>query len=399
MNHRGNACLAPTGVSMLTSFFTTLFWISAALILYAYIVYPAILLLLQRSSGCKKPSATSYRPDVTLIISAYNEEKIIEGKIINSLGLEYPPGQLEIIIASDGSDDRTVEIAQKYINQGITLFDYPQRRGKVNVLNATVPKAQNAIIVLSDANTLFASDAIEKLVHHFADPKVGCVCGALQFVSAEGSHTGDLEGLYWKFETFLKKIEGARGALLGANGGIYALRKELFYSCPPETIVEDFVIPMKILGTGYKVLYEPQAVAVEETTKLISQEKQRRIRIGAGDFQALFLLSSMLNPVKGFPAFAFWSHKVIRWFIPFLLIGAFVSNLFLWHWPFYRLTFLLQGLFYLGALIGQILSQFQRKIKILSVCHYFVVMNVGLLLGFFRFLWGQQRVTWERTER
>ena len=382
-----------------------LFFTSVLLILYTYLVYPALLFLLKRFTSPTKKEFSPFLPNVSLIICAYNEEAVIEKKIINSLGLDYPPGQLEVIIASDGCSDRTLEIVRKYTDQGVTLFDYPQRQGKVNVLNATVPKANNEIIILSDANTYFNSDAVKNLVQHFADPQIGCVCGALRFVSAEGSHTGDLEGFYWKFETFLKKIEGGHGSLLGANGGIYALRKELFYSCPPDTIVEDFVIPMKILEKGYKVFYDPHAVALEETTKHIIQEKQRRIRIGAGDFQALFMLKSMLNPAKGFPAFAFWSHKVIRWLVPFLMITAFGTNLFLVgtvhapSLPYFYIFFIGQCFFYVLAIAGQILSWSGIKIKVLNLCYYFVSMNLALLLGFFRFLAGKQRVTWERTER
>ncbi|MDE2028044.1 MAG: glycosyltransferase family 2 protein, partial [Candidatus Omnitrophica bacterium] len=228
---------------------------------------------------------------------------------------------------------------------------------------------------------------------------VGCVCGSLHFIKAEESQTIELEGFYWKFETFLKRVEGKLGACLGANGAIFALRKELFYNCPPDTIVEDFVISMKVLEKGFKAAYDPQAVAFEHTAKKIIQEKQRRIRIGAGDYQSLTMLASMLDLRRGFSAFAFWSHKVLRWCVPFSLGLVLATNLALvGHW-FYNVILFIQFVFYCFALIGQALSNREKKIKIFNLCYYFVSMNLALFLGFVRFVSGTQRVTWERTQR
>lgn len=380
-------------------FIKILFWLSVLLITYTYILYPVFLIALNRFRPVPEPIFASRFPGVSVIIAAYNEQKDIAARIENLLELDYPRENLEIIIASDGSSDKTNEIVRQYESRGVKLFDFPGRRGKVNVLNEIVPQVMHPIVAFSDANSLFKKDALKCLVRNFQDEKVGCVCGLLRFVTAEGTKSGELEGVYWRFETMLKKLEGKRGALLGANGAIFAIRKELFIPLPSNTIVEDFVLPMKILERGYKVIFEPEAAAVEETAKHIIHEKERRIRIGAGDFQAISLLGPMLNPRRGFPALAFWSHKVIRWCVPFFMITAVLTNLILIHEPLYFLFFLLQCLFYFMAMIGQVLSWSHIYIKFFSLCYYFVSMNAALFLGFVRFVTNTQKVAWNRTER
>jgi cellulose synthase/poly-beta-1,6-N-acetylglucosamine synthase-like glycosyltransferase len=379
--------------------FSGLFWFCGFFILYSYVIYPLILLYLHRFRRPIEPIFSSQTPPVSIIIAAYNEATVIEARVKNCLDLDYPKDKLELIIASDGSDDGTKEIVRRFAGDGVILLDFKQRRGKVNVLNDAVRHARHEIIAFSDANTHFEKDAVRKLVRYFQDPKVGGVVGQLRFVNAQGSKTADLEGVYWRFENFLKKVEGSRGALLGANGGIFAVRKALYQPCPSDTIVEDFLMPMKILEEGHKVMYDPEAMAVEEAAKHIIQEKKRRIRIGAGDFQALTLLGSMLDLRKGFPAFAVWSHKVLRWLAPFFLIFIFLTKLLLREYPLYRFTLFLQAAFYLAAFIGQMMNWAGVHIKIFSLCYYFVSMNLALLLGFVRFVAGSQRVAWDRTER
>lgn len=250
-----------------------IFWTSISLVLYAYIIYPLLLILIDKTRKRVDVKMTDVLPKVSVIIAAYNEEKVIENRILNCLSLDYPPELLEVIVASDGSTDGTAGIAGRYVGEGVILYDYKTRRGKVNVLNETIKKAKHPLIVFSDANTGFKRDALKNLVRHFGDDTVGAVCGALYFINADGSNNGELEGIYWKYETFLKRMEGHRGCLLGANGAIYAIRKELYEDCPPDTIVEDFFIPMKFLQRGYKVIYDPEANAVEESAYKIVQEK------------------------------------------------------------------------------------------------------------------------------
>ncbi len=375
------------------------FWISSVLIIYTYLIYPAILLFFRRVTFRRKIGHGDYFPFVSVIISAHNEEKVIGDKLENCLKTDYPKDRIEILVGSDGSTDKTESIIEEYINKRTRLFKFKPQRGKVNVLNELVGRAKGEIIVFSDANTIYKSDAIPKLVHKFADKKIGCVCGELIFTNSRQREVGNLEGFYWRYEQFLKKIEGMRGSLLGANGGIYAIRKELFKALAPDAIIEDFIIPMKILEKGYKVVYEPEAVAYEEASKKIVQEMERRIRIGAGDFQALFLTWKMLNPLRGFSAFAYISHKVIRWLVPFFLIFAFTTNLVLLENKLYLIIFLLQCVFYSMAIIGRILSRSNLKFILFGLPYYFISMNLALFFGFIRFCTNSQSVMWRRTER
>ena len=388
-----------------------LFWVVFISVVYTYLLYPGLLFVLvairRPFQSRRMPPSTLLEtgtatcevlPGASIIVIAYNEESVIEAKIKNCLELDYPRESLEIIIASDGSDDRTNEIVRRFSDKGVVLADYKIRRGKAEALNQTMPMAKNEIIVLSDANTFFRKDALKMLVRNFSDDRVGCVCGEIRFKNSKENKMGELEGFYWRYEVFLKRLEGRIGALLGANGGIYAIRKKLFEKIPANTIIDDFVIPMKILEKRYRALYEPEAIAYEETAKGIIQEMARRVRIGAGDFQSLMLTKNMLNPLRGFSALSFWSHKVLRWFAPFLLIGVLFFNAFLAGEKFYLIIFISQVCFYTAAIIGRI-SPKAARIKVFGICYYFVSMNIALLLGFFKFLTGTQKVMWVRTER
>jgi cellulose synthase/poly-beta-1,6-N-acetylglucosamine synthase-like glycosyltransferase len=380
-------------------FFENIFWSSIFLIGYSYAIYPVILLALRRSSKVEDCASQDVLPSVSVVIAAYNEEKDIDTRIKNLLYLDYPKGKLEIIIASDGSSDKTVEIAKRFEAEGVVVCDYKQRRGKVNVLNATVPKAKNGIIVFSDATTIFKGDTVRKLVRRFQDKEIGCIGGRLIFTTQKGSTSGDLEGVYWRYETFLREVEGRFGALLGASGALFAIRKELFYVCPPDTIIEDFVVPMKVIERGLKCVYEAEAIGFEDAAKHIVQEKKRRIRIGSGGYQSIGLLWKMLNPLRGFPALAFWSHKILRWFTPHFMIAAFVANILLLNIPVYQWIFAAQLCFYGLAVLGQVLSRFGFVFKTLNLFYYFISMNFALFLGFVNFITKTHTVKWERTER
>lgn len=376
-----------------------IFWTCLFLVVYSYVLYPILLVIFGKFWIKERFRKSDELPGISIVIAAYNEEKVIKSRIENCLKGDYPRDKLEIIIASDGSDDKTCEIVREYSEQGIVLYDYKERRGKGNVLNETVPKAKNEIIVFSDANTMFAHDALVKIVRNFGDERVGCVCGGLHFVNPKDGKTGELEGFYWKYETIMKKIEGRHGFLLGCNGAIFAIRKELYQACEADTIIEDFVLPMRILQKGHAVIYDPEAVAIEESAAQIIQEKHRRIRIGAGDFQALFRLLPMLNPLRGLSAIAFLSHKVLRWVAPFFLILIFVLNLLLIKEKLYLFIYALQCFFYFSALIGQLLSKLGISLRLFNLCYYFVSMNVALFLGFIRYVRGTQSAAWKRTER
>lgn len=376
-----------------------LFLFFIGLMLFTYIIYTLILIIIRAAARRVTVRDESFAPNVTMVVAAYNEEKVITKKLENCRALEYFHGKLAILIGSDGSSDKTVALIRTASMPEVSVFDFKERRGKVNVLKDLVSCATGEIIVFSDANTIYKPDALRKLIRHFADKRVGCVCGRLQLKSPDGSVEGEYEGAYWRYESFIKRMEGELGVCLGANGGIYALRKALFPDIPSDTIVEDFVIPMKILERGYKVMYEKDALGYEESSKTISDERKRKIRIGAGAYQSLFLTSPMLNIFRGFPSFAYWSHKVMRWLVPFFMIIILCINMFLLDESLYKNIFLLQVIFYLFTLLGYLLSKVRMHNMLFHLPYYFVAMNLSLFLGFYRFISGQQKVTWQRVER
>lgn len=380
--------------------YEVLFWISTGFIVYTYIGYPLLIWLLARLFARRQciPTLPVALPRVTLLVAAYNEETDIAKRIENALLLDYPRELLDIVIASDGSTDGTCTIARKYADQGVTLFDYPERHGKPAVLNRSIPRVRGDIVFFSDANTLTNPDALKKLVRWFADPAVGVVCGKLVLVDSE---TGkNVDSAYWKYETFLKRNESKLGALLGSNGAIYALRRDYYPDIPDNTIVDDFVIPLraKVLHQC-KIIYETEATAYEVSPSDIGTEFKRRARIGAGDFQAIGLLHELLTPRFGWTTFAFWNHKILRWICPFLLIMALVTNIALLQYPLYAWLFVMQLLFYTLALVGNMLPARPKILRILRLATMFTTMNAALLVGFFRWLLGTQRATWQRTER
>lgn len=375
------------------------FWFFTALIVYTYFIYVIVLIVIHAVAKHNAITSESFMPSISIIISAHDEGRIILEKIENCKKLDYPKDKLEILIGSDGSTDNTIKLASESGVGYIKVFDFKERRGKVNVLKDLAGKAKGKILVFSDANTIYQPDAIKHLVKYFIDKRIGCVCGRLKLKSPNGSEEGEYEGLYWRYESFIKSMEGELGVLLGANGGIYAVRKDLFPDIPSGTIIEDFVIPMTILEKGYRVIYEKKALAFEESSKTISDERKRKIRLGAGAYQALFMTLPMLNIFKGLPSFAYWSHKVIRWLVPFFMIAIFVLNMFLLKNDLYRIIYLMQVIGYSMALLGWFSNRIGLHSKLLFLAYYFVAMNLSLFLGFFRFISGQQKVTWQRVAR
>ena len=375
-----------------------LFWSCLLLMIYSYAIYPLILAAaccLQRLIGSKSPvveEAGEEWPRVTMLVAAYNEASVIQEKIENCLALDYPAERLRVVIASDGSSDATNSLVATCSDPRIQLIAYAQRRGKIGTLNATIPALEDEIIVMSDANTMYAPDAVRKLVRHFADERIGCVCGELVLELPDGGGSG--EGLYWKYETLLKRMESRLGFLLGATGGIFAIRRSLFRPLPPTTIVEDFVTAMKILEAGHHVCYEPKARATECSAPTMRDEMKRKSRIGAGGFQAIGMTAAMLNPRRGLPALGYWSHKILRWFVPFLMLSALISSAALAAQPLYAFFLATQLLSVAVGLQGLMPSCVDHRL--VRPVRYFFLMNLALLIGFFRFLRGTQRVTWEQ---
>jgi cellulose synthase/poly-beta-1,6-N-acetylglucosamine synthase-like glycosyltransferase len=333
-----------------------------------------------------------------LLISAHNEETCIADRVQNALASDYPSDKLTICIASDGSVDRTNEIVGAFPDTQVRLLAYDVRRGKAATLNSSIRQIKSDIVVFSDANTLFEPDAISRLVRWFADPSVGVVCGKLILTD---SKTGrNVDGRYWRYETFLKQCEGKLGGLLGANGAIYAMRRELYCPIPDNTITDDFVIPLFAkLKHRFRIVYDATAIAHEETAPTIGHEFRRRVRIGSGDYQSLLLLWPLLNPRHGWTSFTFVGHKLLRWLSPFFLLTAIVSNIFLLPSPFYVATLLIQLAFYTTALVGIWAVGDSRATKLLRGATLFCSVNAALLVGFFRWATTVQTGMWQRTDR
>lgn len=378
-----------------------LFWVCLALVVYTYPGYPLVIRCLaalfgRRAAPPELPAAEL--PRVSLLISAYNEESVIAARINNALAMDYPADRLEVVVATDGCSDRTAEVVRGFTDRRVRLLEYPKRRGKATVLNDSIPRLKGEVVVLSDANTFTEPDAARRLARWFRDPRVGAVCGRLILTDpATGSNA---DSLYWKYETYLKRCESRLGALLGANGGIYAVRRAFFTPIPPDTIVDDFVLPLQAkLRTGCRIEYDPDAVAHEETPPDVRAEFRRRARIGAGGFQSVGRLWGLLNPAQGWVAFTFLSHKILRWGCPFLLLAMLATSALLSDSSLYLALFLAQVVFYATSALVPLLPTTVRALKPLRLTTMFTGMNVALLLGFWRWAVGTQQGIWQRTVR
>ncbi|MFN0197625.1 MAG: glycosyltransferase family 2 protein [Planctomycetaceae bacterium] len=392
------------------------FWSSAGLIVYVYALYPLLVWALSRTvtdparrcadannhtaslrkKSSEQGAATDW-PMVSVIIAAYKEEGIILQRLLNAVLMDYPVDRVEIIVGCDGAEDLTGELVGTFTDSRVRLVQFPQRRGKASVLNDCVPLARGEIIAFSDANTMFDGDALKKLVRHFRDASVGGVCGKLILTDAVTGENAD--GMYWRYENFIKRAEARLGVLLGFNGAIYAIRKELYQPIPTQTIIDDFLIGMRIHLAEMKVIYDDSAIAREETAPHVQAEFHRRARIGAGGFQSLMWLSSLLHPRHGLLSWAFWSHKVLRWFCPLFMASALFANVALMNEQFYVRMLLAHELFYLTAMFGLSFATGRRWQKGLKLQALFVSVNAALLVGFWRWFRGIRSGTWKRTDR
>jgi cellulose synthase/poly-beta-1,6-N-acetylglucosamine synthase-like glycosyltransferase len=382
------------------------FWVCVFLVLHTYVLYPLLLVVAvsamqtwrdlrylhsrqERRRILREPLAL---PAVSLIIPAYNEERHLPEKLQNLRALDYPPERLQIIFVSDGSTDSTNGILRSAESDILKVVYLPTRGGKAAALNQAVAGARHEIVVFSDAATLFARDAVRKLVRHFADPQVGVVCGALQFrASVESRQT---EGVYWGYESMIRLMESRLGVTLAGSGAIYALRRRCFVPLSADTLVEDLVVPMNARAQGFRVLYDPEATATDFAASTVAGEFTRRVRIATGSFQALGqLLQARLDART---KFAFLSHKVLRWIIPFLLIGMLLSSASLWPQPFYRALFLGQLLFYAWGVLGYLLRARVQRVRYMLLGYYLIAMHLAFLVGFVHFIFRHNEAGWRR---
>ncbi|HYY56259.1 MAG TPA: glycosyltransferase family 2 protein [Pyrinomonadaceae bacterium] len=372
------------------------FWSSAAAFLYTYVGYPLLLLVVSSVRPRAVRRAQLETPAVTVIITAYNEERDIEAKLENTLALDYPKEKLEVIVASDCSTDRTDEIVRGFAARGVRLYRQPERQGKTAAQNAAVAVAGGEIILFSDATTLYRPDVLRVMMPSFADATVGCVAGRLVYIDPSSSSVGRGARSYWGYETFLKRHESRACSLIGASGCLYAVRRAAYVPLYNEAC-SDFLIATVMVEQGLRAVYEPDAVCTEETNRRPGKELRMRVRIITQTFTDLWRHRAMLNPLRsGFYAVELLSHKVLRYLVPLFLLAIFVTSALLApHSPLYVAALVAQVLFYAAAALGAALERAGARVPLLALPHYFVLANLASVLAFYKFVRGERYARWE----
>lgn len=373
------------------------FWLSAGLLTYTFAGYPALLWTWAKLRRRRHPAGT-FEPTVTVLVVAHNEAGRIEARLENLLELDYPRDRMEILLASDGSSDDTVARAKRFCGDGVRIVEFGVRRGKPAVLNRLVPKARGEIVVLADARQRFDAGAVRALAGQFADPEVGAVSGELMLVSDDDpSGVGAGVGFYWKYEKFIRRNESLVDSTAGATGAIYAIRRDLFEPIPEDTLVDDLLIPMRIVRRGFRVLFEPRARAWDRVSADAGTEFTRKVRTIAGNFQLFVREPWLLNPRANRIWLQTISHKGCRLLGPLALAAAFVATLSLVHRPLYAGLLAAQLLFYAAAAGGFGRRHASGGPFMLNVPYAFCLLNWAAVVAFGRFISGRQQVTWEKT--
>jgi poly-beta-1,6-N-acetyl-D-glucosamine synthase len=374
------------------------FWVLVFLILYTYFFYPILLIFINKFYDFKKYKINKDL-NIDFVILAYNEEKVIDWKINNSLEAltEFKNSKLWII--SDGSSDKTVEIVNQHLhNPKIRLLKL-KRSGKSQAINKAMKELSGDIVVFSDANIEYNSKTILELVSPFSDTSVGCSCGKLVFKNPGKVVSGEGESFYWKYENLLKKLESKIGYVSGATGAVYAIRRTLFKDLPLNCINDDFTISMNVVDQGFKCLYAENAIVYENVAPSVESEFKRHIRDATGHYISIFHLSGLLNIFRGMSSYIFWSHRIIRWSVPLILFAVFFLNYFLIANVEYLILFSIQIIFYALAILGLFFYRFKNIPFIIFAPFYFCNLNLALLLGLFNALFFKQKGMWESTER
>lgn len=382
----------------MNTFLLIVFWINLSLIVYVYFGYPAILWLLnilKRKQDVILPSNDNFEPTVSLIITAHNEESVIANKLENTLKLDYPKDKLEIWVASDGSTDETDSIVASFKDDKVKL-NRVERGGKTNAQNKTVPLTHGEIILFSDANTMYSKKAIKNLVRNFSNKTVGAVSGLLSFTNTNQTSVGAGEGLYWRYENFLRSQESKLGSCIMTNASIFGIRKELFSTLDPG-FSEDFILPLRILASGKKVVFDPYSVCHEKTPTTTRDEYGMKVRAAHMDSYGLLKMNFMLKPFRPFLAFQCISHKLLRWFIGYILIVLFLSNIFLLSYSLvYLISFTIQIGFYISAAVGLYIQNKGIKTRLFFIPYYFLVVNFAAMVGVIRGITGRRLNKWTK---
>lgn len=388
------------------------FWILFFILFYTYVGYAIFLWIFVKlgktfSSSYKHEVTKDYEPEVCLFVTAFNERDYILQKIANSKSLDYPRNKVQYLWITDGSDDGTPDVLKEY--NGIEVHHLPERRGKIHAMNRGMVFVKAPIVIFSDANTTLGSNSIKEIVSRFADSRIGCVAGEKRIVEREkDAAAGAGEGLYWRFESWVKKLDGELNSAVGGVGELFAIRKELFEEVENDTILDDFIISLRIAKKGFKIAYAPEAYAEETASVNVKEELKRKIRIAAGGVQTMVRLKELLNPFRyRILTWQYFSHKVLRWTLaPVSLFLMLFLNLIivavsdLWtEINFYSLFLYFQLFCYLLAFGGWYFENKQIRHKVLFVPYYFVSINYASVRGIIRFFKGKQSVNWERSKR
>jgi cellulose synthase/poly-beta-1,6-N-acetylglucosamine synthase-like glycosyltransferase len=372
-----------------------IFWLSAAALGYTYAGYPLLLLIMSRLRP-REVRRADFTPAVTVIITAYNEERDLVAKLENTLVLDYPRELLEIIVASDCSTDRTDEITRAFAERGVRLVRQSHRLGKTAAQNMAVAEARGEIILFSDATSLYQPDVLRVMMPSFADSTVGCVAGRLIYVDPAQTRVGRGALSYWGYETFLKEHESRIFSLIGASGCLYAVRRSAYVPLYPEAC-SDFIIATKMVEQNLRAVYEPAAVCTEETNRRSDKELKMRVRVIAQTFTDLWRHRAMMNPFRsGFYAVQLLSHKVMRYAVPFFLIAILATSAILaGHSMPYSIVLVAQLGGYLSALGAWMLERAGVQSQLLALPQYFVLSNLAALIAFYQFLRGERYAHWE----
>jgi cellulose synthase/poly-beta-1,6-N-acetylglucosamine synthase-like glycosyltransferase len=369
-----------------------LFWFMCVIIIYLYVGYPFLLFVMSKIIKYKPQIDETVLPTITIIVSAYNEQDVIKEKIENLLQLDYPKDMIKYFVCSDCSNDQTDDIVRSFEKDGVILIRQNERLGKSACLNKAIDLTDSEIVVFSDANSMYEPESVIKLVRNFSNSRIGYVVGRQLYKTSGKKKSNELT--YWDYEIFIKKLESTISSVVGGDGAIYAIRRELYEKLEPADI-NDFYNPLQIIAKGYRGIFEPEAVCYEHQVDDVSREFQRKTRIVSRSFRNVLKIPQVLNPLKtGIFAIQILSHKLLRWMVPVFLVLILFSNLFLLDDKFYILFLVLQILYYLFALVGFI-NKGWLKFAVFSLPYYFFLVNYASFLGIIKGLRGNIQATWQ----